>query len=66
MAMANFTTFDDKKFMQICVKCHSNLNKPQNATYIIYYQPPSYMGTLLSTHPFHVQFLSFLDIGMHM
>jgi hypothetical protein len=48
------------------IKCHSNLNKPQNVAYVIYYQPPSYMGTLVSTHPLHVQLLSFLDIGMHM
>ncbi len=64
--MANHTTFDDEKLMHICVKCHSNLNKPQNVAYIIYYQPPSYMGTLLSTHPLHVQILSFIVIGMHM
>jgi hypothetical protein len=66
LVMANHTTFDDKKLVHICIKCHSNLNKPQNVTYIIYYQPPSYMGTLLSTHPLHVQLLSFIDIGMHM
>jgi hypothetical protein len=42
--MANCTTFNDKKIMHICIKCHSNLNKLQNATYVIY-QPPSYMGT---------------------
>jgi hypothetical protein len=63
--MANYTTSDDKKIMHICIKCHSNLNKPQNATYLMY-QPPSYMGTLLSTHPFYVQLLSFLVIGMLM
>jgi len=30
VVMANHTTFDDKKLMHICIKCHSNLNKPQN------------------------------------
>jgi hypothetical protein len=59
--MANYTTSYDKQIMHICIKCHSNLNKPQNATYVVY-QPPSYMATLLSTHPLHVQLLSFLDI----
>jgi len=66
VVMANHTTFDDEKFMHICIKCYSNLNKPQNVAYIIYYQPPSYIKTLLSTYPLHGQLLSFLDIGMHM
>ncbi len=65
MVMTNYTTYDDKNFMHICIKCHSNLNKPQNALYGVC-QPPSYMGTLLFTHPLHIQLLSFFNIGMHM
>ncbi len=61
MIMANYTTSYDKKIMHICIKCHSNLNKLQNVTYVVY-QPPSYMATLLSTHTLHVQLLSFLHI----
>jgi len=61
MIMANYTSFYDKKIMHICIKCHSNLNKPQNTAYVVY-QPPSYMATLLCTHPLYVQLLSFLDI----
>jgi hypothetical protein len=63
--MANYTTSFDKNFMHNCIKCHSNLNKFQNVAYVKY-QPSSYMATLLSTHPLHVQLLSFLDIGLHM
>ncbi len=58
MVMANYTTYDDNKFMHICIKCHSNLNKLQNAPYGVY-QPLSYMGTLLFTHPPHIQLLYF-------
>jgi hypothetical protein len=65
MVMANYTTYDDKKFMHICINCHSNLNKLQSAPYEVY-QPPSYMGTLFFTHLFHIQLLSFFNIRMHM
>jgi hypothetical protein len=65
MIMANYTTSDDKKFIHIWIKCHSNLSKPQNVTYVVH-QPSSYMATLLFTHSLHVQLLSFLNIGMHM
>jgi hypothetical protein len=63
--MANYVIYDDKKFMHICIKCHSNLNNPQNVAYVVY-QPPSCMATLLSAHSFHVQLLSCHDIGMHL
>jgi len=63
--MATYTTCNNGKLMYLCNKCHSNQKKPWNATYVVY-QAPSYMATLLSTHPIHVQLLYFLNITLQM
>jgi hypothetical protein len=47
----------------ISVKCQSNLKNLQNVPYVIY-QSPSYMSTILSTHPLHT-IIIILDISMH-
>ena len=62
--LADFTTNDSGHKMIICIQCHLNKNKPPNAPYIVY-NSLTYMKSIITTNPLHVQMLSFLDIGMH-
>ena len=62
--LANFTTNASGYKMIICTQCHSNKNKPPNAPYVVY-NSLTYMRSIITTNPLHVQMLSFFEIGMH-
>jgi hypothetical protein len=47
VAMANYTTYNDKNVIHLCIKCYQNKNNAQNVAYISY-QPPFYITTLMA------------------
>ena len=60
--LANHTTDANRQKMNVSLKCKSNMIAPPNSRYVVY-QSPSYFNSIVSSHPLHVQLLSFLDIG---
>jgi hypothetical protein len=62
--LADCTTNANGHKMNVCLKCKSNMTAPPNSRYVVY-QSPSYFNSIVSSHPLHVQLLSFLDIGIY-
>jgi hypothetical protein len=62
--LVDHTTNSSGQKMNVRLKCKSNMNVPPNSKYVVY-QSPSYFNSIVSSHPLHVQLLSFLDIGIH-
>lgn len=60
----NFTVIKDGLHMHVCLKCQTGLRSILNAMHVLYH-PPTYANAIIGSHPFHIQLLSFLDIGLH-
>jgi len=62
--LSNYTMTSNGKEMYLCLKSYLEWNMITFAKYVVF-QSPSYKKALLSKHPFYLQLLSFLNIGLH-
>jgi hypothetical protein len=66
LATTPYTSCNNTKMVHLCINCHSNKKKPLKHILCCILITFIHGCTLLSTHPLHLQLLSFLDISMHM